>query len=111
MTSGDTWFFLIRIASTLSSLFATSDLLDALHTCHDTVAELSEHNPTCSCLKDTMASITSHPRSSAAISRSELIIVPFGFSRVTRASFTSCGSLPVLRGTEKPIEGVSTKRI
>ena len=88
---GDAQHSLILVASTLISLVATADLFDASLICHAIVAKLSEHTPTCSWRNGTIDSNTSHPSNSAAISKSEFVMVPLGFSYVTSSSFTYLG--------------------
>ena len=91
VTRGEALFRRILMARTRRSRFATRDRFDAPLRCHATVAELSLHTPTCDHFVSVTASNTSQPRTSAAISRSELVMSPAGFSSVTRRALTSAG--------------------
>lgn len=93
VTSGEALFFLRRIAKTRSNLFATRERLDAPLPCQATVAELSLQHPAWIHLVGTHASSTSQPSTSAAISKSELVMSPSGLSNVTSLSTTSWGHL------------------
>ena len=76
--------------STLSSPFATTDLLDAPRICHDTVPSCRSTVPHAR-RRGTFSSSTKQPKNSATISRSELVIAPCEFSQVIKASLVFCG--------------------
>ena len=91
VTSGNTLFFLSRIVSMHRSWFAILNLRNAPLVFHDMVAEFLLQTPACIHLVGTTPSNTSHPRTSAAISRSKFVMLPGGFAEVTSLYRTSSG--------------------
>ena len=79
--NGDAFCNCRRSASARMSCMATTECRDARRSTQWTVGELSLNNATCAPFSDGhTSSITSHSRSSPAISRSEFVIDPAGFA-------------------------------
>ena len=91
VTSGDARFLRRRTARIIRSRLAVLDHFEAPRVCHDTVAELLLHTPTCAWRMLLQASRTSQPKTLAIISKFELVMSPPGFSCVTRRVASSAG--------------------
>ena len=86
------WVCCLR-ARTLRRCPATTDFEDWSLLLHETAGVLSQKIPTVENCSDfgAICSKTSHARSTPAISRSELVIVPFGFEKETMLFVMSAG--------------------
>ena len=85
--SGHNYLIFRQSANARTSCAATRDFLEAIFVTQLTVGELSLNKATCLCAKSGVTpSKQSHNRSNPAISRSELLIRPRGFSKETRSA-------------------------
>ena len=85
--SGDTPTCFIRSASARSNWPAMSDPRAAIRRTQQTVGELSLNKPTCDSRRwGHTSSITSHRMSKPAISKSELVMLPFGLRTETKSA-------------------------
>ena len=100
--SGDVLLILRRRARARISCIAASECLDAIRSTQCTVGELSLKRATCAPSRVSHTdSITSHKRISPAISRSELVMDPFGLAFEMTSCLMSSGhsSLKTVGGT------------
>ena len=109
VTSGDALFFLSRMVRMRRNRFATLILCDAPRVCHIKVVKFSLQNPACIHLVGTSPSNTSHPRTTAAILRSEFVMLPVEFAKVEILRRTSSVQIILHRiGTKAFVPGIHT---